>query len=96
LQLNEDELTKHCKKFIEDYQIQHEKFTSELLAECFKQAILSGDFIMHVQKSYPYDKYGYSYIPFREKQALKHRITELENRIERITKILNGEDDDGE
>lgn len=68
-------------KLVQEHQIHAEQLTRRQLAECIKQAILSGDFVKHVHSSGAVESQAIVYLPYHEAQQLRDRIRELEQII---------------
>ena len=69
-------------RVVREYNISHEKWQEEQLAEAFKQAVACGDFIRNVCK--PLDSEAVFYMPFYREQQLMNRIRELESENDRL------------
>ena len=76
------------KELVEAHNLAVENLTQEQVVEIIIQMIKSGDFMRHV---YQYDAHrlvqGVSYIPFREVEELKAKITKLHAELDEYYEI---------
>lgn len=71
------------KSIIQQYNIIHEKFTQEQLAEVFKQIILSGDIVRYTCGVFPNEKQAIIYHPLHRVEELRHNIDKLQAKLEK-------------
>ena len=84
-------LNEHIKNIADKHAEKLEELTRDQFEECLLEAINSGDFMRHVQRSdiniskegsiTNNSRYGMTYVPYREKVRLEKKIEELSYEI---------------
>lgn len=79
--LNSSIVDEAIAKVIREHCLGVERLTEAQFVDALKQALASGDFMRHIQVGS--SAQAVTYVPFREVEALRSRIRELEAEIER-------------
>jgi hypothetical protein len=72
-------MNEYVKQLVDKYHKEVEALTKEQFEDALHGAIISGDFVRHVQGD-PVQKQGMTYIPFREREHSKMRYEMLEQK----------------
>lgn len=78
--MNNHEVEAAIAKMIRERSIAVEKLTERQMGDVILQAIKAGDFMVHVATD-P-DRQAVTYLPYRDVEALKARIRELEEELD--------------